>query len=222
MNVQTQVYNVTVEARQVDEAVLSLFHTILFYRSNGKHTYQDDNMFSIGSLGWMDVDCEFFDFTYVRCNCPKLDETVKRRVAEFSQQLLSIEGATTGQISLEFFERRRTGAALVTESVPWEVWTVRVELMELQNENDWEVCREKVGTMMSEKLMHLAQFIQTLYYLPETPCETDQDLVFDTSYADVQPYLFQFRFTIDEPGAGAATDSVGNKVKKMFTRTLEL
>ena len=33
-----------------------------------------------------------------------------------------------GQISLEFFQRRRTRWPFPPENIPWEVWTVRVEV----------------------------------------------------------------------------------------------
>lgn len=54
-----------VEGRQVDEAVLSLFHTLLFHRSTGKFHYKNDNTYAVGTIGFQDVDCDFIDFTYV-------------------------------------------------------------------------------------------------------------------------------------------------------------
>ena len=53
------------EGKQVDEAVLSLFHTLLFHRSTGKFHYKNDNTYAVGTIGFQDVDCDFIDFTYV-------------------------------------------------------------------------------------------------------------------------------------------------------------
>jgi len=58
----------TVEGRQVDEAVASIFHTVLFHRSLGKFKYKQEGSYSVGTVGYEDVDCDFIDFTYVR-NC---------------------------------------------------------------------------------------------------------------------------------------------------------
>jgi hypothetical protein len=59
----------TVEGRQVDEAVASIFHTVLFHRSLGKFRYKQEGSYSVGTVGYEDVDCDFIDFTYVRiCN----------------------------------------------------------------------------------------------------------------------------------------------------------
>lgn len=54
-----------VEGRQVDEAVLSLFHTLLFHRSTGKFHYKNNDTYAVGTIGFQDVDCDFIDFTYV-------------------------------------------------------------------------------------------------------------------------------------------------------------
>lgn len=55
----------TVEGRQVDEAVASIFHTVLFHRSLGKFRYKQEGSYSVGTVGYEDVDCDFIDFTYV-------------------------------------------------------------------------------------------------------------------------------------------------------------
>lgn len=37
----------------------SIFHTVLFHRSFGKFTYQDDSSYIIGTIGYEDVDCDY-------------------------------------------------------------------------------------------------------------------------------------------------------------------
>jgi autophagy-related protein 101 len=36
MNARSQTFELTMEGRQIDEAVASIFHTVLFHRSLGK------------------------------------------------------------------------------------------------------------------------------------------------------------------------------------------
>ncbi|XP_062701585.1 autophagy-related protein 101 [Aedes albopictus] len=218
MNARSQTFDLTMEGRQVDEAVSSIFHTILFHRSLGKFMYTGEAMYSIGSIGYMDVDCDFIDFTYVCCTSPMLDETIKREIGEFSRQLRSNESSGTGQISLEFFQRKKARFAFLTECIPWEVWTIRLELVNLTNEDDRQIYREQVGDTLSDKIVCITEIMNRHDYLPKTPNQTELDLVFDTSYPDVQPYLFQFKFTT----TGPSTNSVGKTVKKLFKETLSL
>ena len=41
------------------------------------------------------------------------------------------------QISLEFFTRKRKNWPLnfQSENIPWEIWTIKIDLMQLSNEN---------------------------------------------------------------------------------------
>ena len=83
MNARSQVFEIAVEARQVEEAIarygkvspyfgawliiliaylkisFSIFHTVLFHSSFGKFTYQDDSSYIIGTIGYEDVDCDY-------------------------------------------------------------------------------------------------------------------------------------------------------------------
>jgi len=124
MNARSQVFDITVEARQVEEAVTSLFHTVLFHRSFGKFTYKDESQYFIGTVGYEDVDCDYIDHTYVRAQSPLLDQNLRQEIAAFSQELRTLSaGAATlglgtggdggirssgsGQVSLEFYHKRR-------------------------------------------------------------------------------------------------------------------
>lgn len=55
----------TLEGRQVEEAVSSLFHTLLFHRTLGKFHYKQEGNYCVGTVGYEDVDCDFIDLTYV-------------------------------------------------------------------------------------------------------------------------------------------------------------
>ena len=54
-----------------------------------------------------------------------------------------------------------------------------------------QICREKVGELLGEKIVFIADNMNRHEYVPKMPNQSDLDLVFDTSFQDVQPYLFK-------------------------------
>lgn len=158
------------EGRQVDEAVASIFHTVLFHRSLGKFRYKQEGSYSVGTVGYEDVDCDFIDFTYVCtchsylsmydlmlttllfclyqclyslfgllfqvcCSSENLDQTLKKEISGFSEALRCNDGPGSGQISLEFFQKKKNRWPFQPECIPWEVWNVRLELIKLTTEH---------------------------------------------------------------------------------------
>lgn len=218
MNARSQVFELTMEGRQVDEAVASIFHTVLFHRSLGKFIYNAEGSYSVGTMGYTDVDCDFIDFTYVCCTSSTLDRTLKREISGFSELLRGNEGSGTGQISLEFFQKKRNRWPFQPECIPWEVWTVRLELINLNSEDERQVCREKVGEMLTDKILYITEIMNRHDYVPKMPNQSELELIFDTSYADVQPYLFKFNYST----AGPSSTSVGSTMKKLIRETLAL
>lgn len=230
MNARSQVFEIAVEARQVEEAVTSLFHTILFHRSFGKFTYQDESRYFIGTVGHEDVDCDYVDHTYVRAHSPTLDRTLKREVAAFSNELKSggaglgpssgdgIRSSGSGQVSLEFYQKRRRWPLFAPENIPWEVWTVRTDLVHFTNEHDRQRWQEKVGEMLCDKVMYVAEVMNRHDYVPKMPNRADLELVFDTSYPDVQPYLFKISYAT----SGPSSPSVGTTVRRLLKDTLAI
>lgn len=83
MNCRSEVLEVTVEGRQVEEAMLAVLHTVLLHRSTGKFHYKKEGTYSIGTVGTQDVDCDFIDFTYVRVSSDELDRALRKVVGEF-------------------------------------------------------------------------------------------------------------------------------------------
>lgn len=121
MNARSQMFDLSVEGRQADEAVASIFHTVLFHRTLGKFLYNEEgSSYSIGTVGYTDVDCDFIDLTYVCCSSGRLDHVLRREISCFSEQLRGNEGAGMGQISLEFFQKKRS-RWFQPECIPWEV-----------------------------------------------------------------------------------------------------
>jgi len=187
MNARSQVFEIAVEARQVEEAVASIFHTVLFHRSFGKFTYQDDSSYIIGTIGYEDVDCDYIGgYTYVKGQSPGLDRALRQELAAFSNDLRRNSGTDrgAGQVSLEFYQKKKRWIG--QEDIPWEVWTVRCELVHLVNEQERLRLQEKVGEMLSDKVMYISEVMNKHDYVPKMPSHADLELIFDTSYPDVQ------------------------------------
>lgn len=218
MNARSQIFELTMEGRQVDEAVASLFHTILFHRSVGKFLYNGSS-YSVGTIGYTDVDCDFIDLTYVCCTSSRLDRTIKKEISGFSELLRGNEGTGMGQISLEFFQRKPSRWLFQSECIPWEVWTIRLELITLSNEDERQVCREKVGEILTDKILYITEVMNRHDYVPKVPDQSELEHIFDTSYHDIQPYLFRLHYSLSGPSSGT---SVGSAMKKLIKETLSL
>ena len=59
-----------------------------------------------------------------------------------------------------------------------------------------QVCREKVGEVLTEKVLYIADIMNRHEYVPKMPNQSEIDLIFDTTYIDVQPYLHRVGFTL--------------------------
>lgn len=215
MNHRSQTFELRVEGRQIDEAVASLFHTVLLHRTLGKFTFNEDGSYSVGTVGIQDVDCDFIDVTYVCCSSYTLDNLLKKAISRFSDSLRK-DNQGSGQISLEFFQRRRSHWPFQPESVPWEVWNVRIEMIKLCNEYERQLSKETVGEKLGEKMMHIAEIMNRHEYLPCIPPQSELELIFDTSFPDVQPYLFKLEYVTSE----TSSPSVGTTFRKLIRETL--
>ncbi|XP_034034910.1 autophagy-related protein 101 [Thalassophryne amazonica] len=213
MNCRSEVLEVTVEARQVEEAMLALLHTILLHRSTGKFHYKKEGTYSIGTVGTQDIDCDFIDFTFVRVTSDELDRVIRRAVAEFKDALSNSGSDGMGQISLEFYQKKKSRWPFSDECIPWEVWNIKVSVVNLANEQERQICREKVGEKLGEKVINVVEVINRHEYLPKMPTQSEVDNVFDTSLKDVQPYLYKITYQI--------TDSLGTSVSTTMRRLIK-
>ncbi|XP_040835301.1 autophagy-related protein 101 isoform X1 [Ochotona curzoniae] len=213
MNCRSEVLEVTVEGRQVEEAMLAVLHTVLLHRSTGKFHYKKEGTYSIGTVGTQDVDCDFIDFTYVRVSSDELDRALRKVVGEFKEALRNSGGDGLGQISLEFYQKKKSRWPFSDECIPWEVWTVKVHVVALATEQERQICREKVGEKLCEKLINIVEVMNRHEYLPKMPTQSEVDNVFDTGLRDVQPYLYKISFQI--------TDALGTSVTTTMRRLIK-
>ncbi|XKL68962.1 hypothetical protein PGB90_006731 [Kerria lacca] len=217
MNSRSQTFELRVEGRQIDEAVACLFHTVLFHRTLGKFRFEADGTYSVGTVGYQDVDCDFINITYVCCSSYYLDNILKKEISKFSDSLRK-DNQGFGQISLEFFQKKKSHWPFTPECIPWEVWNVRIELLKLCNENDRNMCKETVGEEIGEKIIHIAEIMNRHEYIPNIPPQSELELIFDTSYPDVQPYLFKLGYETSD----SRSPSMGDAVRKIIKQTLSL
>ncbi|XP_066984327.1 autophagy-related protein 101 [Macrobrachium rosenbergii] len=218
MNANTQVLELAVEGRQVDEAVLSLFHTLLFHRSTGKFHYKNDDTYAVGTIGFQDVDCDFIDFTYVRCSSEELDRYIRREVSGFCEAIRALDAPSNGSVALEFYQRKRGRWPFASENIPWEIWTLRINVVSLNNESERQVWREKVGETLGEKLLHITDSLNKYDFIPSPPNQAEIDLIYDTAYSDVQPFLFKVNYNVPPSSNPSATTTF----KKLLRDTLAL
>ncbi|KAG8129427.1 hypothetical protein E2320_016107 [Naja naja] len=213
MNCRSEVLEISVEGRQIEEAMLALLHTILLHRSTGKFHYKKEGTYSIGTVGTQDVDCDFIDFTYVRVSSEELDRALRKAVGEFKDALRNSGSDGMGQISLEFYQKKKSRWPFSDECIPWEVWTVKVNVVSLANEQERQICREKVGEKLCEKIINIVEVMNRHEYLPKMPTQSEVDNVFDTGLRDVQPYLYKISYQI--------TDSLGTSVTTTMRRLIK-
>lgn len=216
MNARSQVFELSVEGKQIEEAVLSIFHSILFHRTTGKFNYQQEGSYIIGTVGFVDVDCDFIDFTYVRCDSDELNSYIRKQVREFKDALRENRNTKSGQISLEFYQKRKGKWLFGVECVPWEIWTIKLNIVSLSNEHERQICREKVGESLAEKVLCIAEAMNRRDYVPK-PNQAELSNVFDVSFKDVQPYLYRVSYNYQT--TDQSNSSVGNTMKKMFLDT---
>lgn len=217
MNARSHTFELVVEERQIPEAVLSIFHTILFHRTLGKFHYKQEGSYSIGTLGMTDVDCDFIHFTYVRVSSEELDKLLKKEVTNLREEMARRGDCNRASISLEFLQRKKS-ALFRNAEFPWEVWTVSLNVVHLNNQNERRQMSEELGEALMEKMLVVTDTMGRFEYVPKVPPSQDLELVFDCSFPDVQPYLFKLNTQFNT--YPVPSQSVGFNVKKLIKGAL--
>lgn len=219
MNTQLETFDIKVEGHQVVEAVASIFHTVLFHRCLGKFSCnQDGSYYPKGTVGFMEVDCDFIDLTYIACSSETLNKKLKEMICEFSNELRGPDGMAlqSGQISLEFFEKRKRSAwQFYPGIIPWEIWRVNVELLKHNSELEHIRFREEINEILTEKLFLVTNILNSPRYLPEMPKDDELECVFDTSYPDVNPYNFKVSYVTQN-----CRSLIKDTIQQLFYRTI--
>uniref|UniRef100_A0A4W3JBM8 Autophagy-related protein 101 n=1 Tax=Callorhinchus milii TaxID=7868 RepID=A0A4W3JBM8_CALMI len=139
--------------------------------------------------------------------------SLKKIVGVYMDALRNSGSEGSGQISLEFYQKKKSRWPFSDECIPWEVWTFKVNVVNLANEQERQICREKVGEKLGEKIINIVEVMNRHDYLPKMPTQSEVDNVFDTGLKDVQPYLYKITFQI--------TDSLGTSVSTTMRRLIK-
>lgn len=78
----------------------------------------------------------------VRCSSSELDRIVCKEASAFSECLRVSDaepgvgvGTRSGHISLTFYQIKKARWPFPSESIPWEVWNLRMEIVSLASSN---------------------------------------------------------------------------------------
>ena len=92
--------------------------------------------------------------------------------------------------------------------------------------------RETVAEGLSELVYTIVQCVNRQQYMPPTPTRSGVDDVFDTSFVDVQPYLYRLHYKVNDGRqnrkqknvrnafAVHSSESTGTSLTKTFKRVL--
>lgn len=141
--------------------------------------------------------CNCFAISQVRCSSDELNRDLSKDVSGFSNALRNAEadgsgGAREGQIQLEFYQRKKKSRwTLFEENIPWEVWMLKVNIVKLPNEAERQKQRCAASEELADAMFTVATSMNRNEYVPRTNRAEDLDLIFNTRYTDIQPYLFK-------------------------------
>ena len=156
----------------------------------------------------------------MRVNSPELVDVVEKEVHKYVnsiQHLDSIQdgllyrsprGEQTGfekvdplistKLQLEFYQIKKKKFLNFIENddcLPWEIWTIGLDVVKAKQESDYVQLREEVGEKLGEQVLNICNIVnQPKMYMPQMPSHADLPLVFDNRFSDIQPYLFRLNF----------------------------
>lgn len=217
MNIRNHSIEIQCSLREVNEVVKILTHSIIFFRTHGKFNYKEEKNYSIGSLGYERVDCSYLQFSYVRCSSPTLNARIETKIQEFVDKLS--EYNHSGNLVLEFHTKHPNRWPFNDSKIVWESWTMKFILT---------TSVQQLETILSQKLIDVVEMINDdRIPLPQMPTQPNLDNVFDTSFYELQPYLYSLSYKVNEnaPGdhsANVLTNASTQSFKKFLLGTLEL
>ncbi|PAV65573.1 hypothetical protein WR25_12276 [Diploscapter pachys] len=219
MNARQSDYRLTVEIRQVSDAVSCIFSSLLLHRTLGKFQYKNETNFSLGSIGIEEVDCDTIDLSYVRVNSPELTMKLSENVIAFREDLDreyqsgSSRRTPVGspspsetavpmicaQIGLEFYQKspKRGIFYQTNDHATWEKWNLILDIFKVNSIDDFGRLRESVGESIGEIVLKICSQINRNQYMPKMPNKGAIGDVFETQFSDCQPYLFK---VVKQPG----------------------
>lgn len=155
----------------------------------------------------------------MQINSNELSQRINQEINAFSEGL---KAAECNKISLEFYTKKKRSWALnalnfQSENIPWEIWTIKIELMQLSNENERQVLREKLSDLLGEKVRQIIEIMDKPDYTPKIQSQSQLDTIYESEFKDIEPYLFRIYYSLD----GTVNQvSVGTTMKRMIKDAL--
>jgi len=91
---------------------------------------------------------------------------------------------------------------LPAETVNWEVWHLRVAIVEPGTEHEWQEHQQKLADTLAEMVLYVSEVVNRPEYVPRNPTFDNLPNIFDVRFSSVQPYLH--RVTYELGGEGVA------------------
>lgn len=216
MNARSHSIEISCDLSNVTDVAKVLVHSIVFFRTLGKFTYIQDASYLIGTLGCERVDCKQLDFTYVRCSSDILAGRIDRAVEEFTSRL--DERSCYGILELDFYTKKAARWPFNETKTNWESWVMKMQLQKTRPPSrsspfDGGHSEMNIVDSLRQHLLDIVTLVNSeRFSVPSMPNQANIDEVFDPSYQDLQPYLFELSYkTSDTPERrGSAALSSGN------------
>ncbi|KAB8117358.1 hypothetical protein EE612_059247 [Oryza sativa] len=119
MNCETcQLKELELEPREIKDVLRCILHTIFFH----------------GTLSLVrpkDVDCDFFEITYVQCGLPELEKEVDEKINQFVAWVEKHPNRSS-QVCLSFFDEKNKLPSWFgnkTERIYWEQWFINLHVI---------------------------------------------------------------------------------------------
>lgn len=188
----------------------AIVHSIIFFRSCGKFTYKEESSYSIKTLDHIVSDCFYLDFSYVRCSSEALTNKIDKRIDQFVS--LVNERSNLAILRLEFYTKKPNRWPFNERKTAWEVWNIRLSFGMSQSNGNFRrnslnhrlnlrasSADVKIEDILSEKLIEIASKVnREKESMPSMPTLANYENIFDPSFSDAQPYLFDIHWQIKE------------------------
>lgn len=249
MNIKNHLIEIQCGHRDVTDVAQALIHSLIFFRTHGKFNYKHEGSYSIGTLGYERAVTTHLDFSYIRCSSLTLVNRINNKIQEVVSKLNEFSQSVT--LALEFYTRRPNRWPFNDSKIVWELWNIKLVINnpfasstssptgDHSNQQRNPSSNARLEDVLSQKLLDIVRIVNNdKHSLPQMPTQLNLDNVFDTSHAELQPYLYSISYKISEnvPGVQSASRGVGkysdanvlsdsstqSSLKKFLLGTLEL
>ncbi|CAD6192738.1 unnamed protein product [Caenorhabditis auriculariae] len=198
MNARQHELRLTVELRQVNDAVSCIFHSLLLHRTLAKFQFSTENNYTLGSLGLKEVDCDHIDLTYVRVNSEELAMRLDEDVRQFRSECCSVAERPNRPRFLFQKQRRQSfggwiSGAATEDSAIWEQWKLILDVFRVDSNDELRRMRHTVADSLGDLVLSICTKINQPLYIPKMPSKSLVNDVFETRFSDCQPFLFQIK-----------------------------